>query len=186
MQVVSEPLPGVVLFRPPLFADERGYFFESASPEILAHLAGAGPIVQINVSCSRLGVVRGLHYQLPPMAQGKLVRVARGEVFDVVADVRGGSRTFGRSASFHLSERSSLQLWVPPGFAHGFCALTEDAEVVYGVTQVYSPTHERVLLWDDPQLAIQWPATATAYVMSAKDRAGRPLHDVEPVILDAS
>jgi dTDP-4-dehydrorhamnose 3,5-epimerase len=186
LKIISQPIPGVVLYRPQVHADERGAFFESASPPILAELGCSDPIVQLNVSRSRARVVRGLHYQVPPMTQGKLVRITRGEAFDVVVDLRAGSPTFGTWASFHLVDADPLHLWIPPGFAHGLCALADETEMIYGVTRPYSPGHERTLLWSDAQLGIPWPGSHDSFVLSAKDIAGCALRDTEPIQLDAA
>ena len=180
MQLQSTPLAGVQIIEPRCFEDLRGYFYESYSPRLLAALGCSAPFVQENVSGSRVGVLRGLHYQLEPQAQGKLVRVARGHIYDVVVDLRRGSASFGRWFGTELSEASRRRLWVPVGFAHGFCALAENVEVVYSVTRPYSPEHERTIRWDDPQLAITWPAPpAGGFILSDKDRAGVTLRDAE-------
>jgi dTDP-4-dehydrorhamnose 3,5-epimerase len=180
MHVRSAPLPGVKLLEPRCFEDPRGYFYESFSPAVMEAIGCPTPFIQENVSGSRHGVLRGLHYQLEPLAQGKLVRAARGRVLDAVVDLRRASPTFGRSYVTELSESNRIHLWVPPGLAHGFCVLSEFAEVIYSVTQPYSPAHERTLRWDDPALAIDWPAPpADGFVLSEKDRAGVTLRDAE-------
>jgi len=180
MQLQPTPLAGVQIVEPRSFEDLRGYFYESYSPELLAALGCAAPFVQENVSGSRLGVLRGLHYQLEPQAQGKLVRVTRGHIYDVVVDLRLGSADFGRWFGTELSEASRRRLWVPVGFAHGFCALSEGVEVLYSVTRPYSPMHERTIRWDDPELAISWPAPPPGgFILSDKDRAGVALRDAE-------
>jgi len=180
MHVRSAPLPGVKLLEPHRFEDARGYFYESTSPAVMQALGCSTPFVQDNVSGSRQGVLRGLHYQLEPLAQGKLVRVMRGRVLDAVVDLRRASPTFGHSYVTELSESNRTHLWVPPGLAHGFCVLSEFAEVLYSVTQPYSPPHERTLRWDDPELAIGWPTPpAGGFLLSDKDRAGVALRDAE-------
>jgi dTDP-4-dehydrorhamnose 3,5-epimerase len=180
MQIRSAPLAGVKLLEPRCFEDARGYFYESFSPAVLQGLGNSTPFVQDNVSGSRHGVLRGLHYQLDPMAQGKLVRVMRGRVLDAVVDLRRSSPTFGRSYVTELSDTNRVHLWVPPGLAHGFCVLSEFAEVIYSVTSPYSPAHERTLRWDDPELAIAWPTPpAGGFLLSEKDRAGVALRDAE-------
>jgi dTDP-4-dehydrorhamnose 3,5-epimerase len=173
MQVRSTPLAGVKLLEPHRLEDARGYFYESYSPHALEALGCAAGFVQENVSGSHRGVLRGMHYQLEPRAQGKLVRVVRGSIVDAVVDLRRGSPTLGKSYVIELSETNRIRLWVPPGFAHGFCVLSESAELLYSVTQPYSPAHERTIRWDDPELAIAWPSPpAGGFILSDKDRAG--------------
>jgi dTDP-4-dehydrorhamnose 3,5-epimerase len=180
MQLQPTPLSGVQLIEPRCFEDLRGYFYESYSPQLLAALGCSAPFVQENVSGSCLGVLRGLHYQLAPQAQDKLVRVTRGRIYDVVVDLRRGSGSFGRWFGTELSATSRQRLWVPVGFAHGFCALTDSVEVVYSVTRPYSPAHERTIRWDDAELAVAWPAPpAGGFILSEKDRAGVALRDAE-------
>lgn len=180
MHIRSAPLAGVKLIEPHCFEDARGYFYESYAPSVTEALGYSTPFVQENVSGSRRGVLRGLHYQLEPKAQGKLVRVTRGCIVDAVVDLRRGSPTFGRSYVTELSETNRLRLWVPPGFAHGFCVLSEFAEVVYSVTCPYSPAHERTIRWDDPEPAIAWPNPPEGgFILSDKDRAGVALRDAE-------
>jgi dTDP-4-dehydrorhamnose 3,5-epimerase len=165
-------IPDVILVEAQAFADERGYFLETFQEEVFAE-AGIGlRFVQDNHSHSRRGVLRGLHYQLPPHEQGKLVQVVRGEVLDVAVDLRQGSPTYGRWVAELLSSENHRQLWVPPGFAHGFCVLSEEADVVYKVTAPYAPAAERGILWSDPELAIAWPVPDP--IVSPRDR-GLPL-----------
>ncbi len=180
MEIRATPLAGVMLLAPRRLEDARGYFYESYSPRVLESLGCTTPFIQENVSGSRRGVLRGMHYQLEPFAQGKLVRVVRGQVLDAVVDLRRGSPTFGRSYVVELSEANGLRLWVPPAFAHGFCVISEFAEVLYSVTQPYSPAHERTLRWDDPEVAIAWPSPpAQGFILSDKDRAGVALRAAE-------
>lgn len=168
MKVTATALDEVLLLEPRVFDDERGFVLESFNETTFRKATGIDVrFVQDNHSHSRRNVLRGLHYQVPPMAQGKLVRVVRGEVFDVAVDVRRDSRTLGRWAAQVLSEHNRLQLWIPPGFAHGFLVLSDTADVLYKTTQFYSPAHERSLAWDDPQLAIDWPRRDP--VLSMKD-----------------
>jgi dTDP-4-dehydrorhamnose 3,5-epimerase len=178
MHVTPLNLAAVVLLEPEVFADERGFFFESFNQ---ARLVGAlgfdAAFVQDNHSCTNSGGLRGLHYQIS-RPQGKLVRVVRGEVFDVVVDIRRSSPTFGRWLGETLSAENRRQLWIPPGFAHGFLALSESAEVVYKTTDYYAPQFERCIAWNDPDLAIDWPLT-TAPVVSVKDQAGLSLLSAE-------
>jgi len=172
MQAAPLSLPEVVLLTPKVFGDARGFFYESFNSNSFAAATGQRPdFVQDNHSRSARGVLRGLHYQLPPRAQGKLVRVTQGEVFDVVVDIRRTSPTFGQWAGVRLSEENRHQLWIPAGFAHGFLVLSETAEFLYKTTDFYSPEHERCIAWNDPQIGINWPLAAEPLV-SAKDQAG--------------
>jgi len=172
MQALATALSGVLLLEPKVFGDERGFFFESWNARRFAELTGCTqPFVQDNHSRSARGVLRGLHYQLPPKAQGKLVRVVAGEILDVVVDLRRSSATFGRWNSEVLSAANKRQLWIPPGFAHGFLVRSESAEVEYKVTDFYAPEAEACIRWDEPQLAIDWGLQGPP-VLSAKDRAG--------------
>jgi len=177
MKVTPTALPEVMLVEPKVFGDERGFFFESFNKK--AFLAATGlavDFVQDNHSRSVRHVLRGLHYQIR-QSQGKLVRVVQGEVFDVAVDIRRDSPTFGRWVGEHLSGENKKQLWIPPGFAHGFLTLSETAEVLYKTTDYYAPDHERCIVWDDPEIGIKWPSTA-APLLSAKDRSGGRLADV--------
>ncbi|RYF13359.1 MAG: dTDP-4-dehydrorhamnose 3,5-epimerase [Comamonadaceae bacterium] len=177
MTVTPTDLPGVLLLRPKVFADERGFFLESYNKRVFEELSGwSGEFVQDNHSRSARGVLRGLHYQVR-QPQGKLVRVVRGSVYDVVVDLRRSSPTFGRWVSVELSDREHAQLWVPPGFAHGFQVTSEFAELLYKTTDYYAPDSERCLAWDDPQLAIPWPVANP--ILSAKDRMGKSLPEAE-------
>lgn len=169
MQAESLAIPGLLLLTPQVFEDDRGFFFESWNASRFAQvLASAGnqassPVefVQDNHSRSARGVLRGLHFQLPPHPQGKLVRCSAGEIFDVAVDLRRGSATFGRWVGVRLSAANHQQLWVPPGFAHGFLSLKPDSEVLYKTTDVWHRDSERSLRWDDPALAIAWPLEAS-------------------------
>lgn len=179
MKCEPSALPDILLLEPALHEDARGFFMESYSAARLAALGLPARFVQDNHSGSRQGVLRGLHYQLQH-PQGKLVRVVRGEVYDVAVDLRRSSSTFGRWVGARLSADNRLQVWVPPGFAHGFYVLSEFAEVLYKVTEPYDPAAERSLLWSDPQLAIDWPLHAgKAPILSAKDADGVPLARAE-------
>lgn len=153
----AQTIPGVVLIKPKVYPDERGHFLESFSRTGFAAAGLPTEFVQENHSRSRRDVLRGLHFQRAPKAQGKLVRVIAGEIFDVVVDIRPDSPTRGQWISLNLSGENRLQLFVPVGFAHGFCVLSETAEVAYMVTDDYSPEHEDGLIWNDPDLAIPWP-----------------------------
>jgi len=171
-------LPGVLLLEPQVFDDERGFFYESYNARRFKEATGFTPdFVQDNHSSSKRNVVRGLHYQLGA-GQGKLVRVIAGSVLDVVVDLRRSAPTFGRWIGTELSAENRRQLWVPPGFAHGFVTMSEHAECLYKTTGYWSPAHERTLLWDDPALGIAWPLHGEP-ILSHKDRAGTPLRDAE-------
>jgi dTDP-4-dehydrorhamnose 3,5-epimerase len=177
----AEPLalPGVLLIEHQVYDDARGAFFESWNQRDFAAAGVEAHCVQENVSHSRRFVLRGLHYQ-NPHAQGKLVRVLAGEIFDVVVDLRRSSPGFGRSLALNLAAERAQTLWVPPGFAHGFLALSDDTRVQYKVTDFWSRDSERTLRWDDAALAIRWPLPAgVAPLLSVKDRAGEPLERAE-------
>lgn len=179
MKAISAELPGVVILEPTVHGDTRGFFLESYRHDRFRELTGfEGDFVQDNHSRSARGVLRGLHYQLPPMAQGKLVRVTAGAVLDVVVDLRRSSSHFGRWIGIELSATNHRQLWIPPGFAHGFLTLSDSADFLYKVTDYYSPAHERCLAWNDPALGIDWPADLVP-VLSAKDSQGLGLDRVE-------
>lgn len=177
MKVVPTALPDVKLIEPRVFGDDRGFFFESWNRRALAAAGLDADFVQDNHSHSSRGVLRGLHYQIEH-AQGKLVRVVSGEVFDVAVDLRRSSSTFGRWVGVMLSARNKLSMWVPPGFAHGFAVVSEMADFLYKTTDYWYPAHERTLLWNDPALGIAWPL-AGAPTIAAKDAAGIPLAAAE-------
>lgn len=176
MQITATELAGVFLIEPRVFEDERGYFLETYHRQRFAEAGIDVEFVQDNFSHSRRGVLRGLHYQLEH-PQGKLVRVVRGEIFDVAVDLRRNSPTFGRWTGAVLNETNHRQLYIAPGFAHGFCVLSDAADVVYKCTDFYAPRHERTLLWNDPALGIEWPVVQP--LISVKDRAGLPLATAE-------
>lgn len=181
MQVEPLEIADVKLIVPAIFRDERGFFSETYNSAKLAQAGLDLAFVQDNHSLSRAaGVVRGLHLQTDPFAQGKLVRVVRGAILDVAVDVRHGSPTYGRHVRVELSAENWAQLWVPPGFAHGFCTLEADTEVIYKVTALYSPQHERAIKWDDAALGIDWPVSAAHAILAAKDKDALPL-DRHPV-----
>jgi len=174
-------LQDVLILEPKVFGDARGFFYESYNARDFAAATGLQvEFVQDNHSQSAKGVLRGLHYQIQH-AQGKLVRVVRGEVFDVAVDLRKSSATFGQWAGVHLSADNAKQLWIPPGFAHGFLVLSESAEFLYKTTDYWHPSHERSLLWNDPALGIEWPLPAglDAPVLAAKDAAAVMLSQAE-------
>jgi dTDP-4-dehydrorhamnose 3,5-epimerase len=179
MEWVPTAIPDVILIQPKVFADDRGYFLESFQAQRYAQAGITGPMVQDNLSGSRKGVLRGLHYQVQK-PQGKLVSVLTGKVFDVAVDLRRSSPTLGRWVGTYLSAEDHKQLWVPPGFAHGFYVVSPWAEVAYKVTAYYSPECERTLKWDDPGLNIAWPLIdGRPPTLSAKDAQGRLLRDAE-------
>ncbi len=178
MKATPLAIPDVQLIEPKVFGDHRGFFFESYNARAFAEATGC-PVdfVQDNHSRSARGVLRGLHYQIQ-QAQGKLVRVAMGEIFDVAVDIRRDSPTFGRWVGARLSADNQQQLWVPAGFAHGFMVVSDVAEVLYKATDYYAPAHERSILWNDPAIGIAWPAGIEP-VLSAKDEAGVPLAEAD-------
>jgi dTDP-4-dehydrorhamnose 3,5-epimerase len=179
MQFIPTEIPDVVLIEPRVYGDERGFFMEIFHAARFAAQGIPVDFVQDNHSGSAQGILRGLHYQIR-QAQGKLIRVVAGEVFDVAVDLRRSSPTCFRWVSQTLSVKNKQQLWVPPGFAHGFYVLSEWAEVVYKTTDFYAPEWERTLLWNDPQLGIKWPLISGApLILSAKDASGTPLREAE-------
>ncbi|HXD07978.1 MAG TPA: dTDP-4-dehydrorhamnose 3,5-epimerase [Burkholderiaceae bacterium] len=177
MKLLRTAINDVVIVEPAVFGDERGFFFESFNEaRFEGALAEAGlprprRFVQDNHSRSQRGVLRGLHYQLPPHPQGKLVRVVRGAAWDVAVDIRRGSPTFGRWVGVELTESNHRQLWVPEGFAHGFIALSDDTHFLYKTTDYYARDCERAIRWDDPTIAIQWPDVGGAPLLAPKDAA---------------
>jgi len=178
MQVISTPIEDVKIIEPKVFGDARGFFMESFNAAKFAEATGVTlPFVQDNHSRSGKGVLRGLHYQIE-QAQGKLVRVVRGSVFDVAVDVRRRSATFGQWVGVELTEDNHRQLWVPPGFAHGFLVLSETADFLYKTTDYYAPEHERSILWNDPEIGVEWPLEGEP-LLSAKDLAGVHLSNAE-------
>lgn len=177
MKVTPTAIADVLLIEPKVFGDERGFFYESFNERTFRAATGVTlPFVQDNHSKSARGVLRGLHFQTR-QAQGKLVRVVAGEVFDVAVDIRRDSPTYGQWVGEILSGDNKRQLWVPPGLAHGFLVLSESAEFLYKTTDYYAPAYERCIAWNDPYLAIDWPALGTAPQLSAKDAAGIAFSD---------
>jgi dTDP-4-dehydrorhamnose 3,5-epimerase len=176
LKVVSTRLPGVILVEPKVFGDARGHFFESYHAARYAEAGIASEFVQDNVSRSVKGTLRGLHFQ-DPHPQGKLVYCARGAVFDVAVDIRKGSATFGEWFGAELSEDNHRQMWVPPGFAHGFCVLTDTADFFYKCTDFYHPEHDRGVAWDDPDIGVVWPVESP--ILSEKDRKLPRLRDLQ-------
>ena len=177
MQLLPTAIADVLLIEPKVFGDARGFFFESYNRRALAGLGLGDEFVQDNHSRSARNVLRGLHYQIKH-AQGKLVRVIAGEVFDVAVDLRRNSATFGQWVGHTLSADNKRMMWIPPGFAHGFCVTSESAEFLYKTTDYWYPEHERCLLWNDPDLAIAWPVQGEPQ-LAAKDSAGVPLKRAE-------
>jgi dTDP-4-dehydrorhamnose 3,5-epimerase len=178
MEVIQTEIPDVLIIEPKVFGDERGFFLESFNEKNFSEKTGVTTsFVQDNHSRSAQNVLRGLHYQIQN-PQGKLVRVTRGSVYDVALDIRKSSATFGQWTGCLLSDSNHRQLWVPPGFAHGFVVLSEVADFLYKTTNYYSPDHERCILWNDPALSIDWKFTGEP-LLSAKDQAGVPLDQAE-------
>ncbi|ART81785.1 dTDP-4-dehydrorhamnose 3,5-epimerase [Oceanisphaera profunda] len=172
MNIIKTAIPDVLIIEPKVFGDDRGFFYESFNQQQFEQAVGYDvSFVQDNHSRSSKGVLRGLHYQLAPYAQGKLVRVVQGEVFDVAVDIRKSSPTFGQWVGVNLSAENKRQLWVPEGFAHGFVTLTDSAEFLYKTTNYYTPKYECCIIWNDPILAIDWPLQQ-APALSEKDAQG--------------
>jgi dTDP-4-dehydrorhamnose 3,5-epimerase len=182
MNMVETTLEGVLLFEPQVHSDSRGYFFEIWSEERYGHAGVPRCFVQDNLSLSKRGVLRGLHYQ-HPYGQGKLITVLEGEVFDVAVDIRAGSPTFGQWVGWRLSNENRRQLFIPPGLAHGFLVLSEHALVSYKCTEYYRPDAEGTILWNDPDLAIEWPVEPR--LISEKDRTAKKLGELAPASLPA-
>lgn len=180
MKVTPTALPEVMLLEPKVFGDERGFFLESFNQRAFDAAVGQHvAFVQDNHSCSARGVLRGLHYQLPPHAQGKLVRVVRGSAFDVAVDIRRGSPTFGRWVGATHDAKDHKQMWIPPGFAHGFLALEDDTHILYKTTDFYAKACERSIIWNDSAIGIAWPDVGGAPLMAAKDLSAPPLKAAE-------
>jgi dTDP-4-dehydrorhamnose 3,5-epimerase len=180
MNVIPTDLPGVLILEPKVFGDARGFFMESFNQRAFEAAVGhSASFVQDNVSRSARGVLRGLHFQREPHAQGKLVRASAGRVFDVAVDARRSSATFGRWVGVELSGENHRQLWIPPGFAHGFLVLSEHADFVYKTTDYYAPASERAVRFDDPDLAITWPDCGGPLRLSPKDEAAPAWRDAE-------
>lgn len=181
MQVEALAIPEVLLLTPPRFGDARGFFSETYHAARWAAAGVAASFVQDNHSLSAAaGVVRGLHCQVAPAAQGKLVRVVRGAIWDVAVDIRHGSPSYGQHVAAELSAANWRQLWVPVGFLHGFCTLVPDTEVIYKVTAPYDPAAERGVIWNDPELAVPWPVAPGAALLSARDAQLPRLADCAP------
>ncbi len=181
MKIVRFDIEGPALVTPESFSDERGAFSETYSRRALKDVLGEVDFIQDNYSIShRRGTLRGLHFQLPPLVQAKLVRVARGAIFDVAVDLRPDSPTYRRHVSAELSAANRAQLFVPAGFAHGFCTLEDDVEVLYKVDAYYSAEHDRGIVWSDPDLGIDWPVTQSEVILSDKDSRAPRLSVIAP------
>lgn len=179
MKVTKTAIDGVLILEPKVFGDERGFFMESFNQKVFDEAVGHHvEFVQDNHSRSAKGVLRGLHYQLPPHAQGKLVRVTRGSVFDVAVDIRRDSLTYGQWVGVNLGANNHRQLWVPPGMAHGFLVTSECADFLYKTTDYYTPPAEGCVRWDDPDLAIAWPDVGLSPILSGRDAAALLLRDL--------
>ncbi|MFC0205020.1 dTDP-4-dehydrorhamnose 3,5-epimerase [Novosphingobium soli] len=178
MELIPTEIEGLLIVEPRVFGDERGFFLESWNRQTFAQLGLDLDFVQDNHSRSARGVLRGLHYQ-QPNPQGKLVRVVTGRAWDVAVDLRAGSPTYGRWAGVELSAENKRMFWVPPGFAHGFVSLEDGTDFLYKCTAFYDPANEHSLMWNDPEVGIEWPLEGIEPQLSAKDKVGKPLHKVE-------
>jgi dTDP-4-dehydrorhamnose 3,5-epimerase len=178
MKVTRTAIPDVLVFEPTIYEDDRGFLFESFNRTVAESIGKSVSFVQDNQSSSKVNVLRGLHYQLPPHAQGKLIRAVVGEIFDVAVDIRRTSPTFGRWVSERLSAENRKIMWIPAGFAHGFLVLSDTADCAYKATAYYSPQHERTILWNDTKLGIEWPHR-DKLIVSAKDAAGSPFPEAD-------
>ena len=179
MDFFPTSIPDVLLIKPRIFTDDRGFFLETFRTGTFEQAGIAQPFVQDNHSGSSKGVLRGLHYQIK-QPQGKLVRVIAGQVFDVAVDLRRGAKTFGKWVGINLSDKNKRMLWVPPGFAHGFYVVSKTAEFIYKCTNLYAPEHERTLVWDDPEIGINWPlVNGFPPLLSKKDASGASFKETE-------
>lgn len=184
MQFQKTSISEIILIIPKKFGDDRGYFSETFRADLFGENVGPAAFIQDNQSLSaEVGTVRGLHFQLDPRAQGKLVRCVAGAILDVAVDIRVGSPTYGQHVKAELTADNGHQLWVPPGFAHGFCTLEPNSIISYKVTDYYSQEHDRGLLWNDPELGIEWPVDVEAAVLSAKDKVQPRLADLGAVFV---
>jgi dTDP-4-dehydrorhamnose 3,5-epimerase len=179
MKAIPTEIPNLLIIEPKVFGDSRGFFYESFNRRMFREITGIdADFVQDNHSRSARGVLRGLHYQIK-QPQGKLVRVVRGRVFDIAVDLRSASATFGKWVGVELSEENNRQLWIPPGFAHGFVVLSDSADFLYKTTDYWAPEHERCIIWNDPDLAIDWQLDGIVPQLSAKDQQGKRLAEAE-------
>jgi dTDP-4-dehydrorhamnose 3,5-epimerase len=182
MQIERLEIPDILFVKPSKYGDKRGFFSETFRADVFAARGMEAIFVQDNhVHSARKGVLRGLHFQIPPRAQGKLVRCTRGAILDVGVDIRIGSPTYGRHVAIELSAANWHQLWIPPGFAHGYITLEDDCEVIYKVTEYYAPECDRGIAWNDPDLLIDWRLPAAAIILSDKDRQQPRLADAGPI-----
>ena len=180
IEVVKTEIPGVLIIEPKVFGDDRGYFMESFNAREFAEKTGIDvTFVQDNESKSRFGVLRGLHFQLPPFTQSKLVREVKGKVLDVAVDIRKGSPTYGKYVTCEMTEENKRQFFVPKGFAHGFCVLSDEAVFQYKCDDFYHPEAEGAIAWDDPDIAIQWPVEVEKVILSEKDKHHPYLKDFD-------
>ena len=178
MKFTPLEIPDVLLIEPKVFEDARGFFFEIYREDLFKKHGISHPFIQDNQSLSRASVLRGLHYQESPMGQAKLVRVIKGKAFDVAVDIRKKSKTFGKYVSATLSEENHAMLYIPEGFAHGFCTLADNTEFLYKVSKPYSPQHERGIFWKDPAIGIAWPKSDREYILSERDRTYPLLREI--------
>ena len=179
MKYTPLSIPDVLIFEPNVYEDQRGFFFESFNQSKFEKTIGRKiTFVQDNHSKSTKGVLRGLHYQMPPKEQGKLIRVIRGEIYDVAVDLRKTSPTFGQWVGEVISAANKKQIWIPEGFAHGFVTLSDDSEILYKATDFYSPIHEQCLIWNDPKINVTWPHIKNNFIFSHKDINGKPLSEL--------
>ncbi len=179
MKFTPLAIPDLLILEPNVFEDQRGFFFESFNQfEFDKTIGSKITFVQDNHSKSTKGVLRGLHYQIPPKGQGKLIRVIRGEIYDVAVDLRKTSPTFGQWVGEVISAANKKQIWIPEGFAHGFVTLSDDAEILYKATDFYSPIHEQCLIWNDPKINITWPSIKNNFIISHKDTNGKSLSEL--------
>ncbi|GAB5604014.1 dTDP-4-dehydrorhamnose 3,5-epimerase [Sideroxyarcus sp. TK5] len=182
MKAIPTEIPNLLIIEPKVFGDSRGFFYESFNRRMFREITGIdADFVQDNHSRSARGVLRGLHYQIK-QPQGKLVRVVRGRVFDIAVDLRRASATFGKWVGVELSEENNRQLWIPPGFAHGFVVLSDSADFLYKTTDYWAPEHERCIIWNDPDLAIDWQLDGIVPQLSAKDQQGKRLAEAETFV----
>lgn len=179
MKVIETPLAGMVILEPKVFGDHRGFFMETYNEEVFRNHGLTETFVQDNMSRSKKGTLRGMHYQLAPHAQGKLVRVTYGEVFDAGVDLRRSSPTYGKWFGLHLTGENKKALYVPPGFAHGFLVLSDEAEFHYKCTSLYAPKFDRGMRWNDPKVGIEWPMDPDPEMLSEKDRTAPLFEDAE-------
>lgn len=179
MEIIPTTLKDSFILKPKIHEDNRGFFFEAFNSEFISSKLGTNiSFVQYNHSKSKRNVLRGLHYQLPPMDQGKLVSVIKGEIYDVLVDLRKSSSSYKKSTLIKVSEKCKKSIWIPPGFAHGFLSISDDTEIIYLTTNIYSKKHEMCIKYDDLELGIKWPGQKEEYIISEKDRNGFSFSDI--------